>query len=193
VVAPVQAVVASIVPVAWGLTQGEHPSVLIDAGIAVAIAAAGVIAVGDAGEGGAQVTRGVPQAVLGGIAFGASLILYTSARAGSGQWPVLMGRLAALAVASIAFLVVRARGRAELPSGHPRVLAATAGVFDVGGTALLVFGARHALLVIVAPLAALAPGFTVLLARVVGGERLRPAQRIGVALAVAGLVLIAAG
>jgi uncharacterized membrane protein len=52
---------------------------------------------------------------------------------------------------------------------------------------------REGLVVVVSPLAALAPAATVILARFVLGERLYTAQRVGLAFALAGLVLIVAG
>jgi drug/metabolite transporter (DMT)-like permease len=73
------------------------------------------------------------------------------------------------------------------------VLALTAGAFDVTATALLVYAVRRELLSVVAPIASLAPAFTVVLAWVLSRERINPVQRLGLALAAAGLALIAAG
>jgi drug/metabolite transporter (DMT)-like permease len=68
-----------------------------------------------------------------------------------------------------------------------------AGLFDVTATALLVVGVRNDLAVVVAPLAALAPGFTVVLAWLVLDEPISRPQTFGLGLALVGLVLIAAG
>jgi drug/metabolite transporter (DMT)-like permease len=56
-----------------------------------------------------------------------------------------------------------------------------------------VVGVRNDLAVVVAPLAALAPGFTVVLAWLVLHEPISRAQTFGLGLALVGLVLIGAG
>ena len=62
-----------------------------------------------------------------------------------------------------------------------------------GSNAFVIAGIRRDLAVVVAPIAALAPGFTVLWAMALVHERVATAQRAGLVLALAGLVLIAAG
>ncbi len=68
-----------------------------------------------------------------------------------------------------------------------------AGTLDVSATALLLLAVRKGLISVVAGVAALAPGFTVLLAWAVLREHLRIEQRIGILAALVGLVLVAAG
>ena len=79
------------------------------------------------------------------------------------------------------------------PKGPDRTLSLGAGVLDVTASTLLLLAVRHGLIVVVAPIAALGPAATVILARSVLGERLHPAQRIGLAFALLGLVMIAVG
>jgi uncharacterized membrane protein len=56
-----------------------------------------------------------------------------------------------------------------------------------------VLAVRRGLIVLVAPIASLAPGFTVLLAWLVLGEQLGRVQRLGLLCALAGLVLVSTG
>jgi uncharacterized membrane protein len=66
-------------------------------------------------------------------------------------------------------------------------------VLDIAATTMLLLAVRRGLVIVVAPLAALAPAATVILARVVLGERLHAEQRLGLVLALIGLVMVAAG
>jgi drug/metabolite transporter (DMT)-like permease len=191
VVAPVTAVVGSLVPVAWGLLHGERPSALVLTGIAAAMGAAALVSLGPGERGGTS--RGVVMAVAAGVALGSSLVLFSETHEASGQWPVLSARGGALAAVVLAAVVVRPRGGLALPQGRTLALAATAGAFDVAATALLVYAVRRELLSVVAPIASLAPAFTVVLAWFLTHQRLNGVQRAGLALAVAGLALIAAG
>jgi uncharacterized membrane protein len=68
-----------------------------------------------------------------------------------------------------------------------------AGLLDVGATALVLLAVHKGLLVVVAALAALAPGVTALLAWRVLNERLSSSQQIGLVLALTGLVLVSVG
>jgi drug/metabolite transporter (DMT)-like permease len=68
---------------------------------------------------------------------------------------------------------------------------AAAGAGDVAANALFLFAAREGLLSVVAPIAALYPVSTVLLALFVDKERVRPVQVAGLGLAAAALVLTA--
>ena len=194
VVAPVAAVVGATVPVAWGFVAGERPSSVVVAGVLVAIVAGAVIAL-EPRRTPVDVTAGVASgalpAVAAGLALGSSLVLFSETTTASGQWPVLTARAAALATAMVA-VSVTARPVA-LPTGTPRRLALLAGAFDVAATALLVVAVRRELLVVVAPIASLAPAFTVVLAWMVSRERLRTAQLAGLGLALVGLALIAGG
>ena len=65
-----------------------------------------------------------------------------------------------------------------------------AGPFDMTANALYLAATRHADLSLVAPLAALYPASTVLLALAVDRERLRPLQGVGLVLALAALLLV---
>jgi drug/metabolite transporter (DMT)-like permease len=193
VVAPIAAVVGAVVPVAWGLLQGERPSALVFAGIALAIAA-GALAARESGPvSRPMVASGASQAVAAGVALGSSFVLFAETSERSGQWPVFAARSGALVVVGMAALWLAKTRTIRFPSGSARLLAVAAGLFDVAATVLLVVAVRRELIVVVAPVASLAPAFTVVLAWVIGGERLHRAQQVGLALALTGLVLIAAG
>lgn len=193
IVAPVAAVVAAVIPVVWGLLDGERPGAVVLLGVGLAIVAGGLIArEHDASTGPAG--RSVVIAVLAGTGLGSSFILFAHTGSDSGMWPVLSARVLAVIGVGAAVGVAVAAGHMTARIGHPpATLAAFAGAFDVIATALLLVAIREDLAVVVAPIAALAPGFTVLWAWTVLKERASRVQAAGLALALCGLVLIAAG
>jgi drug/metabolite transporter (DMT)-like permease len=194
VVAPVTAVTAAIVPIGWGVVRDERPSALTWVGAALAIAAGALVArEPDADGARGHRSAAVLLAVTAGIALGASLVLYAETRDESGFWPVLTARSAAFVLVALAVAVVAMRGGIRLPTGHPRRLALGAGALDVTATALLLLAVRRGLTVAVAPVAALAPAFTVMWAWAVLREHVTRHQIIGLGIALVGLTLIAAG
>jgi drug/metabolite transporter (DMT)-like permease len=129
-------------------------------------------------------------AVAAGIGFGTSFICYVATSEDSGLWPVLTARAAA--VVGVGVVVALARPSLAVPR-TPGLHAVVAGVLDVTAATLLLIAAREGLAATVAPVAALGPGFTVGHARWYLRERLSRPQLAGLALALAGLALIASG
>jgi drug/metabolite transporter (DMT)-like permease len=195
VVAPLTAVAASVLPIGWGLATGERPSAVVVVGVVFAMAAGALVSrQPDDPAGPPPNTTGIVLAIAAGACLGASLVLYLQTESESGLWPVLAARIAALVLVAFALAVVAARGpKLRFPADTDRILALGAGALDVTATTLLLLAVRRGLILVVAPLAALAPAATVLLARFVLEERLHAGQRIGLVLALVGLVLIAAG
>lgn len=190
VVAPLTAVVAALVPVSWALLRGERPSALVLVGAACAIAAGAVIARETSERDANAPHAGALYAVAGGAFFGASFIFYSEASGGSGFWPVLAARIAAITVVLVALMITRDR---RFPIGSARTLALVAGLLDVTAGILELAALREGLLSIVAPVVALAPAFTVMLAWALLRERVSRVQLAGLVLALVGLVLVAAG
>jgi drug/metabolite transporter (DMT)-like permease len=194
VVAPLTAVVAAVVPVAWALARGERPAAIVLVGAVCAVTAGGLIAhAHDDSTNAPGQSRGVPYAIGAGALLGASLVLYAETNDASGFWPVLAARATGLVLVALAVAVFARRGRLMYPRNNARTFALAAGALDVTANVLLLAAVRHGLLVVVAPVAALAPAFTVLWAWVVLHEHLAPAQMFGLVLALIGLVLVAAG
>ena len=188
VVAPVTAVVAAIVPIAWGVIQDERPSTLTWIGAALAVAAGALIArEPDTDDARGRKAVVIQLAVTAGIALGTSLVLFSEI------WPVLTARTATIILVAIGVAFLSGRGGLRWPVGHARRLALGAGVLDVTATALLLVAVREGLTVVVAPVAALAPAFTVVWAMAVLKEHVTRHQIVGLAIALTGLVLIAIG
>ena len=127
-------------------------------------------------------------ALAAGVGFGSSFILFADASHHSGFWPVLTGRVAA--VVGVGLVVAFSGASLRLPV-RPRWLAVGAGVLDVVATTLLLVAVRKGLVAVVAPVAALAPAFTVLGAWWFLHERASVIQKAGLGLALVGLALIA--
>lgn len=190
-VAPVAAVLGAVIPVGWGLATGERPATEALIGVALAIVAGGLISL-ERDELGTA-TRSRPAlllAIAAGTGFGVSFICYGNTSDGSEFWPVLAGRVGAVAAVLLAVLLTRSAF--VLPS-RPRVQAVAAGILDVVATTLLLVAIREGLFATVAPVAALAPAFTVANAWWYLHERPSAAQTLGLSLALVGLVLIAVG
>ncbi|MCC7076915.1 MAG: DMT family transporter [Acidimicrobiia bacterium] len=194
VVAPVSAAVAATIPIVWGLLQGERPSLLGLCGAGIALVAVVLIArsaeVEDAHEHERRWVTELVLAVLAGAGFGLSFVLFAHTSEASGFWPVLAARVAAVPLTAAALGLGR---RAMLPERGDRSTAVAAGLVDASVTALLLVAVRQELVTLVAPVSALYPGFTVLLARVVLRERMMPLQVAGLGVALVGLTLIAIG
>ena len=112
-----------------------------------------------------------------------------TSRAGtrSGLWPLLVARAAstlALAAAALGAKVRLAVPRPVLP------LVLACGAIDVLANALYLVAAGNGPLGLVATLASLYPATTVLLARLVLRERLRPVQSLGLGCAAVAIVMI---
>ena len=131
-----------------------------------------------------------------------ALLLAGAAAAGFGTWYVLLD-LAATAGDPLWALVCSRAMSAALSgaiaigrfdrSRFPWRIVVAAGLLDVGGNALYVVAREIVPIGLAAALTGLYPVVTMLLARVVIGERIPVLGQVGVALALVGIVLISAG
>ena len=195
IVAPISAT-GVVVPVAVGIAGGDRPAAIQLAGIVAATV--GVVLASREHGPGAEVKdaarRATRTTVLLSLAaaagFGCYFVgIHSSARADIG-WTLFASRGAATAALCGAALAIRTPGRVARASLLP--LGAVA-VLDLSATALYALATRHGLLSEIAVASSLYPLATVLLARVVLGERVRRVQELGIVAAMAGVALIAAG
>ena len=154
--------------------------------------ASGAAADGDGGGGreggsGRQLAGGL-YGLAAGAGFGVLFIGLNRASSGSDLWPAVIAQLAGLAFVSVLGV---ARGQLRLPRGRASWLAVLTGVTGAGGT-LCYFVATHAgLLAVTAVITSLYPASTILLARLVLGERITKIRIAGLGLAAASVALIA--
>ncbi|NUT31809.1 MAG: DMT family transporter [Hamadaea sp.] len=191
VVAPITAVTSAVVPIAGGLLLGERPGPAALAGALCAVIAIGLVSLspGGAGEKKRVTGRTVGMALLAGACFGLFFVVLGFAGEDAGMWPMAAVRAASIPIGLL--LVWRARAGLRLSGGGTVALAAAAGVGDTLANALYLLAVQGGELSVIAPIAALYPVTTVLLALVVEKERLRAVQFAGLGLAAAALVLTA--
>ena len=132
--------------------------------------------------------RALALAALAAAGFGTWYVLLDlAARAGDPLWALVASRASsALLTAAVAF-------RHFEPRRYPLRIVVAAGLFDVGGNVLYVLARELVPISLAAALTGLYPIVTMILARVVLGERLPRLGQLGVALAIVGIVLISAG
>lgn len=190
IVAPV-ASMGVVVPVAVGLLRGEAPSGLQAAGLVAAMVGI-ALAVREAE---APHTVSVPKrsallAALSGLGFGVFFVGIDAAAGGDALWAATLARAGGVAAIAVAALAMPAR-LAFSPPALPVLL--LIGALDVTANSLFALATSEGLLSLVSVAGSLYPVTTVLLARVVLGERLASLQRAGVVLALGGVAAIAAG
>jgi drug/metabolite transporter (DMT)-like permease len=191
VVAPIAATGVSV-PVVVGIARGDQPAASQLVGIVVAVIGV-VLASREHGPGiedrGAS-RASVALALLAAAGFGCYFVGVQSSARADPMWALLASR-----VAGVALLLAVAAVQGGIAVARPGRLwpLAVMGVLDVSATGLYAVATRHGLLSVVSVAASLYPLATVLLARVVLGERVRRVQELGIAAALAGVVLMAAG
>ena len=124
------------------------------------------------------------------VAFGLLLVLLGQASDGDPYWGTLAMRGTSFSLLVVAALVLRpsfALGERDLP------VLLLIGVLDTVGNVLFAVATTESLLSVAAVLGQLYPVVTVLLARVVLGERISGLQAAGVVSAFGGVALITAG
>ena len=187
IVAPIAGAGAAI-PVIWGLARGDHPSSYQELGFAAALIGI-VLASFERRPDAARIAAGVGWAAIAMLAFGGYYIPMHAASQGDFLWAAFVFRLTSTTLIAAAWLVLRPPGahRADLP------VLASIGVLDTGGNVFFSAASAKGLVSVVSILASLYPVVTVLLARAVLAERVHRSQELGIALALAGIVLISAG
>ncbi|GAA4379264.1 DMT family transporter [Actinomadura verrucosospora] len=203
VVAPVSALAAAVIPVAVGVAQGERLDASVLLGVLLCLVAIGLVSMeagdGPAAEGAGRrrlLDSGPVMAALSGSCFGVFFVLLKEAGDGTGLWPIVGARLGNLAIVAVALLFLAARGGNAGPRLSGRkliILALLSGSLDAGANVLYFLAVHHGMLSLAAVLTSLYPAITVLLARVAYSERLRAVQRVGMAVAVAGVALVTVG
>jgi drug/metabolite transporter (DMT)-like permease len=192
VVAPVSALVSTVLPVGVAIAAGERPGPLVYLGGAVCVAAT-VLASSEGIGRGTPVSRpggrGLLLGIASGLAFGLFFLFLRYAGASGVLWPSAVARItgALVVTGAVAWL-----GGLAWRTASPWLLAAAvaSGVLDVAANVCYVAATRDGLFGIAVVLTSLYPGITVLLARVVLRERIRLPQLAGLLLAVAGIALV---
>jgi drug/metabolite transporter (DMT)-like permease len=199
IVAPISAT-GVVVPVAVGIAGGDRPAAIQLAGIVAA--SVGVVLASREGDGervgdgdGARATRAMTPATIGlsliaALGFGSFFVGMRSAARVDVLWALFFARAAGVTMLVIALLMVRP---ARLPDRRRLLPLAVVGVLDLGANALYAVATHHGLLSEVAVASSLYPLATVILARIVLGERVRRVQEFGIVAAVAGIAMMAAG
>jgi drug/metabolite transporter (DMT)-like permease len=191
IVAPVAGVLGASIPVVVGIAGEGLPSALQAIGIVLAVASVALVSRPGDQPAGPSDRRALLLAIAAGIGF--ALFITFMARAGSASvpWLVSSSRASAVALMTVVVLVTRTRA-APGPRGW-LAIAAIAGVFDVVGNGLFVAAVQTGRLDIAAVTSSLYPIATVILARVILGERFAHVHVVGIAVATAAIVCIAVG
>jgi drug/metabolite transporter (DMT)-like permease len=222
VVAPVSALVSTVLPVGVAVASGEHLGVLVFAGAAACLiatvlvsleprspararsapaparSAPGVAPALPAGTPAARggylgqhrALRGLCYGAASGAMFGIFFVFLRNAGSSGVFWPVSTSRVVNSAVVLAVAMLAGARPVGREAGTRVLVAAAGSGVLDASANLCYVLATRAGLFGIAVVLTSLYPGITVLLARVVLGERMHAIQRAGLLLAAAGIVLV---
>jgi drug/metabolite transporter (DMT)-like permease len=224
VVAPLSALVSTVLPVGVALASGERPGPAVYAGALICLAAIALISSGgramtdrqargqgeeggrpggggraggicgeEAGRsGGGSRARGICYGVVAGTTFGLFFLFIRNGGESGALWPVAGARVMGLVVVIIAAAGIRAR---PVPWQADRRLFGAAlfsGVLDAGANLCYVLATRAGLFGIAVVMTSLYPAVTILLARVLLGERMQIVQRAGMLLAGVGIILVTA-
>jgi drug/metabolite transporter (DMT)-like permease len=230
VVAPVSALVSTVLPVGAALALGERSNPSVYAGAAICVLAIALVSMdggvsgagpaggaggagpaGGAGEpglvgrvgaapaaprrrgGSHAAARGLGYGAVSGFAFGIFFLFMRNAGALGVLWPVFIARVAGSLVilGAAAWLRTPPAGWGSGLAGRRVLLVAVAaGALDASANVCYLLAARAGLFGIAVVITSLYPGITVLLARVMLGERMRAVQRFGLLLAAAGVALV---
>lgn len=184
VVAPVAAT-GVLIPVAVGVAGGERPGPAAAAGGLVVIAGILMAARGT----GARGTGGIGMALLAACGFGTFYVFLDLAAEGGALWTVLGARTASIPLVAVAAV---AMGMSLRPPRSALVVIAAAGVLDALAVLTFTSASSRGPLSIVAVLGSTYPIVTAAIAAAVVRERLTRLQWTGSALAMAGVLIIAA-
>src|SRR3954454_460201 len=190
VVSPVAAC-GALVPFVLALAGGERPSTLVLVGAVVALGGAVLASADEHRAGDAGRRKGAMLAIAAAFALG--LFIYFLGR--GGQHGETLSALVGARIGSLSLLAVWAvatRAPARLSRDSVPAVAGF-GLLDVSANALFVLASARGYLSIVSVLGSLYPIATVLAAYALLGERINPVQRVGVALALAGVAVVASG
>jgi drug/metabolite transporter (DMT)-like permease len=193
VVAPTTAVCAVAIPVMAGVLGGERLAAMTAVGMGLAVAAIVLVSRESNGAPRArarQLPRGVGIALLSGVAIGLFFLALARTSPAAGMWPLVASR--SLSLVLFGAIAVATAQPLRMASPVAR-LATGGGVVDMAANALYLASTRYGALSVVVTLASLYPASTVILARVILGERLSRWQITGVLCALVAIVLIVSG
>ncbi len=190
-VAPV-ASTGAVVPVLYGLANGERPGTTALMGIACAVA--GLVVVARPGSAVDEVTtrrrEGLALALMSACGFGGFFISMGAAADADPLWALLGSRISFVALMGAAALVMArpvAVGLKEMP---PMIWI---GLLDMCATGSFAVATTLGLLGVVSVLSSFPPLVTVIMARAVLHERVGRTRGVGVGVTICGVALIAAG
>lgn len=193
-VAPITAVISAIIPVLFAFGMGERVGVLTAGGIILALVAIVLVSQqpkAAGGEGGdvrtGRLPPGVMLALLAGVIVGIFFLSLARTSRASGMWPLIVARVTSVTLFGLAALVT---GKTLRMQRRANVTAASGGALDMLANVLMMIAARVGPLSIVVTLVSLYPAGTVILARLVLGERLSFVQNAGIACALVAVILI---
>ena len=196
VAAPVTALSALSLPVLFAYAGGDWPGWMPTAGIALAAVAVALISREEdrAGVAAGSARRALGLSIAAGLAIGVFYVTMKQTHHESGLWPLVAAR--ALSTVLFAGVALGTLGRWRAAAIAPAALwgwAALSGLLDSAANALYLLSSRAVPLAIVATLTSLYPASTVLLARFLLREPVRPVQLAGLLVAALAVVLIVQG
>ncbi|HEX6763126.1 MAG TPA: DMT family transporter [Gaiellaceae bacterium] len=188
VVSPIAAC-GALVPFIVSLATGERPGRFALVGAVAALGGAVMASLEERRAESPERGRAVVLALAAAVALGLFVyFLGLGSKDGDALSTLFGARIGSLTVLALVAMWLRAPVR--IPRSSIAAVAAV-GLADVTANVLFALASRSGLLALVSVLGSLYPVVTVLLAHVVLGERLTPAQRVGVALALGGVAVIA--
>jgi drug/metabolite transporter (DMT)-like permease len=168
------------------MMRGERPSPIALTGIVLAVLAIALVCrTPDDGERRASSRGSIAVALAAGIAIGCFLVALDGASDTAGLWTLVIARSTSLIV-----LLPIAFTRGIRPPRDAVAPILWGGVLDMLANVLYLLAVARGMLSVVATLVSLYPAATVILARIVYGERLSALQRMGVVLAIGAVALI---
>ena len=210
VVAPVAALVSTVLPVGVAIADGERPGASMVAGGLICLIAIVLVSVPSAQRGqdprgtepdhgdrsgesqhrAAVRLRALGYGAAAGAGFGLFFLFLKNAGQSGVLWPVAISRTAGTLVALAIALATRTRP--WQPGRGVMAIALISGAVDAAANVCYILATRAGLFGLAVVITSLYPGMTVLLARLLLGERMRWLQRAGLLMAAVGVVLLTA-
>jgi drug/metabolite transporter (DMT)-like permease len=188
IAAPMVAVLATSIPLMFGIASSGLPPAIQVVGFGVGLVSLIMVSYSD---GRLPERRTLLLALMGGLGFGGFLLLIHRVESTAVFWP----QVAARAVSSSVLLLITRTARLEWRPRDARHLTSVvlAGVLDVTGNIFFMLASRAGRLDIAAVVSSLYPAMTVSLAWLFLKERLTRIQVFGIVAALLAIMLISSG